>query len=867
MPKAKTAAANRSAHTPMMQQYLGIKDDHPGKLLFYRMGDFYELFYDDAEHAARLLNITLTRRGKSDGLPIPMCGVPYHAAENYLAKLVAAGLSVAICEQTGDPATSKGPVAREVVRIVTPGTVTDDSLMEERRDSLLCSVFASSNKQGSAIGLASLNLSSGDFVIQQFDRKDALLGELERLKPAEILLPDHDEHPLQNLPGYAVTRRAAWHYDIDTAESLLTKQFGTRDLGGFGCDDLPNAVRAAGSIIDYVNDTQRAALPHIRQLRVERHEDHVIIDAATRCNLEIESRSGGNNQHTLLGLFDRCATSMGSRLLRRWISQPLRDLNAIEYRHARIESLLQGGLFEPLQSLLGQVGDIERILARVALQTARPRDLATLRDALVLLPEIKSFLHSTGDHLLEQSAGNLSLHEAEKALLLAAVIEQPPVVIRDGGVIAAGYDTELDELRNLSQHADQFLLDLEQREKQRSGIESLKVRYNRVHGYYIEISKLNAHKVPEDYIRRQTLKGAERFITPELKAFEDKVLSAREKALAREKMLYEELLGKLLPDHASLQQTAMIIAELDVLANLSERADALGLTRPDFRSNPGIQIENGRHPVVEQVSEQAFVANPVKLDEQRRMLIITGPNMGGKSTYMRQTALIVLLAYAGSFVPADKAELGPVDRIFSRIGASDDLAGGRSTFMVEMEETATILNNASAESLVLMDEIGRGTSTFDGLSLAWACAVELATRIHAYTLFATHYFELTSLPENFAGISNVHLDALEHGDEIIFMHAVKEGPASQSYGLQVAALAGVPGHVIRQARQRLLELEENAKQQSDNRINQLSLFEPCEECEESELEKQLAELDIDNLTPREALDQLYELKALLQSEK
>jgi DNA mismatch repair protein MutS len=867
MPKAKTAAANRSAHTPMMQQYLGIKDDHPGKLLFYRMGDFYELFYDDAEQAARLLNITLTRRGKSDGLPIPMCGVPYHAAENYLAKLVAAGLSVAICEQTGDPATSKGPVAREVVRIVTPGTVTDDSLMEERRDSLLCSVFASSNKLGSAIGLASLNLSSGDFVIQQFDRKDALLGELERLKPAEILLPDHDEHPLQNLPGYAVTRRAAWHYDIDTAESLLTKQFGTRDLGGFGCDDLPNAVRAAGSIIDYVNDTQRAALPHIRQLRVERHEDHVIIDAATRRNLEIESRSGGNNQHTLLGLFDRCATSMGSRLLRRWISQPLRDLNAIEYRHARIESLLQGGLFEPLQSLLGQVGDIERILARIALQTARPRDLATLRDALVLLPEIKSFLHSTGDHLLEQSAGNLSLHEAEKALLLAAVIEQPPVVIRDGGVIAAGYDTELDELRNLSQHADQFLLDLEQREKQRSGIESLKVRYNRVHGYYIEISKLNAHKVPEDYIRRQTLKGAERFITPELKAFEDKVLSAREKALAREKMLYEELLGKLLPDHASLQQTAMIIAELDVLANLSERADALGLTRPDFRSNPGIQIENGRHPVVEQVSEQAFVANPVKLDEQRRMLIITGPNMGGKSTYMRQTALIVLLAYAGSFVPADKAELGPVDRIFSRIGASDDLAGGRSTFMVEMEETATILNNASAESLVLMDEIGRGTSTFDGLSLAWACAVELATRIHAYTLFATHYFELTSLPENFAGISNVHLDALEHGDEIIFMHAVKEGPASQSYGLQVAALAGVPGHVIRQARQRLLELEENAKQQSDNRINQLSLFEPCEECEESELEKQLAELDIDNLTPREALDQLYELKALLQSEK
>ena len=849
-----------SQHTPMMQQYFSIKADHPDKLLFYRMGDFYELFCDDAEKAARLLNITLTRRGKSDGVPIPMCGVPYHAAENYLAKLVREGESIAICEQTGDPTTSKGPVERKVVRIVTPGTVTDDSLMPERRDNLLCSVFASSDTTQQAFGLASINLSSGDFVIQQFELIEALNGELERLKPSEILLPDLDEHPLQQLPGFAVTRRAAWHYDYDSAESQLTRQFGTRDLGGFGCEDMPNAVRAAGSILDYVNDTQRSALPHIRQLRVERHEDHVIIDAATRRNLEIESNSEGSHKNTLLGLFDRCSTSMGSRMLRRWLNQPLRDLQAIHLRLSRIDSLLQETFYSSLLDQLTQVGDMERILARVALKTARPRDLATLRDSLQTLPQLKDFLTATRQSLLMELADTIELHEAETSLLSCAIIEQPPVVIRDGGVIASGYDSQLNELRNLSQHADQFLLDLEQREKQRTGIETLKVRYNRVHGYYIEISKLNADKVPDDYIRRQTLKAAERFITPELKQFEDQVLSAREKSLAREKQLYEELIDKLLPDLANLQQTAQSVAELDVIANLAERADTLNLCKPVFTDEPGIQIQQGRHPVVEQVSDKAFVANPVDISDQRRMLVITGPNMGGKSTYMRQNALIVLLAYAGSYVPAEQATLGPVDRIFSRIGASDDLAGGRSTFMVEMEETANILNNATSQSLVLMDEIGRGTSTFDGLSLAWASAVELASRIRSYTLFATHYFELTTLPEEFKGISNVHLDALEHGDDIVFMHAVKEGPASQSYGLQVAALAGVPSHVIKQARQRLLELEENARNHADNSINQLSLFEPCEEATGSAVEEKLAALNIDDMTPREALQALYDLK-------
>jgi DNA mismatch repair protein MutS len=853
--------AKNTCHTPMIQQFLSIKAGHRDKLLFYRMGDFYELFFEDAEKAARLLNITLTRRGKTDGRPIPMCGVPYHAAENYLAKLVKLGESVAICEQIGDPATSKGPVERQVVRIVTPGTVTDDSLMQERLDNLLCGIFPATDKQ--AFGLASINLSSGEFVLQQLDSEEALLSELERLKPAETLLPDSDEKTFTPLPGMSVTRRPSWHFDADTAEQLLTKQFATRDLSGFGCEDMPEAIRAAGCILAYVQDTQRSALPHIQQLKAERHENYIIIDAATRRNLEIDTNSKGDSSNTLLGLLDQCSTSMGSRLLRRWLNQPVRDLNIIRFRHDNIESLLSQDSYGDLQAELNAIGDIERILARIALTTARPRDLATLRDSLLVLPAIQQLLLSSADDNLQRLGREISQHEQQAMLLQSAIIEQPPVVIRDGGVIAAGYDAELDELRNLSTHADQFLIDLEQRERKRTGIDTLKVRYNRVHGYYIEISRAHSENAPADYIRRQTLKAAERFITPELKAFEDKVLSARERALAREKGLYDELLGKLLPDITALKDTAEKIAALDVFCNLAERADALNLSRPAFCNQPGLSVTQGRHPVVEQVSEQAFVPNPVEINDNNRMLIITGPNMGGKSTYMRQTALIVLLGYAGCFIPADRATLGPVDRIFSRIGASDDLAGGRSTFMVEMQETATILNNATSQSLVLMDEIGRGTSTFDGLSLAWACAIELARNIQAYTLFATHYFELTILAESYPNISNVHLDALEHGDEIIFMHAVKNGPASQSYGLQVASLAGVPKHVIRQARQRLLELEESAKADADNRVNQLSLFEPCETQERSEVEKLLDQADLNNLTPKQALDLLFEMKQKL----
>ncbi|MCG6966470.1 MAG: DNA mismatch repair protein MutS [Chromatiaceae bacterium] len=850
----------------MMRQYLGIKAEHPDRLVFYRMGDFYELFYDDARRAARLLDITLTQRGKSAGEPIPMAGVPYHAAESYLAKLVRLGESVAICEQIGDPATSKGPVERQVVRIVTPGTVSDEALMDERRDNLLAALL-----QGEGgFGLAWLDLTGGRFHIEQLAGREALAGELERLHPAEILLPEDQAPP--PLPGRegGITRRPPWHFEHDSAVRLLNRQLGTHDLSGFGCVDLPLAVGAAGALLQYVSDTQRSALPHITRLKVERPDEGIVIDAATRRNLEIVEAASGRRQHSLAGLLDSTATPMGSRLLRRWISRPLRDQRAVRERHAVIASLLDRHLVERLQDLLRGVGDIERILARVALKSARPRDLATLRDGLAILPDILKLLRDVDDPGLQALGEDIGEHPHTLELLVRAIIDNPPVVLRDGGVLARGYDAELDELRDLSHNADQFLVELEQRERTRSGIETLKVSYNRVHGYYIEIGRSKSDQVPDDYIRRQTLKGVERFITPELKGFEDRVLSARERALQREKALYEELLESLMTPLPALQRSADAIARLDVLNCFAERAQRLDLCRPDFRDAPGLAISGGRHPVVEQVSEAPFVANDLLMDERRNILIITGPNMGGKSTFMRQSALIVLMAYAGSYVPATTAELGPFDRIFSRIGASDDLAGGRSTFMVEMQETANILHNASPRSLVLMDEIGRGTSTFDGLSLAWACAVELATRIRAFTLFATHYFELTTLPEEHPGIVNVHLDAVEHGDGIVFLHALREGPANQSYGLQVAALAGVPRKVIDLARGRLRELEQAAQRHAQAESNQLSLFQPPPDSAGASvpdaLRERLAELDPDQMTPRQALDALYELLALRDAE-
>ena len=845
----------------MMQQYLRIKAEHPGRLVFYRMGDFYELFFDDARRAAQLLDITLTQRGKSAGEPIPMAGVPFHAAESYLAKLVKLGESVAICEQIGDPATSKGPVERQVVRIVTPGTVSDEALMDERSDNLLAALLPSDGQ----FGLAWLDLTGGRFHVQQLAGEESLSAELERLDPAEILLPE--DGPTVDRPGRhgGITRRPPWHFEHDSALRQLNTQFGTRDLSGFGCSDLPLAVGAAGALLQYVDETQRSALPHITRLKVERHDDGIVIDAATRRNLELTDAASGQRGHSLAGLLDSTATPMGSRLLRRWISRPLRDQQAVRERHAAISSLLDHLLVDTASERLAAIGDIERILARVALKSARPRDLAVLRDSLGALPALQTALQTIDDPGLRARLDDIGEHPDTHALLQAAVIDNPPVVLRDGGVLAPGYDAELDELRDLSQNADQFLVDLEQRERARTGIDSLKVSYNRVHGYYIEVGRSKADRVPDDYIRRQTLKGSERFITPELKGFEDRVLSARERALQREKALYDDLLDRLMEPLPALQHSAEAIAQLDVLTGFADRAQRLDLCRPGFRDEPGLAIRAGRHPVVEQVSDAPFVANDLVMDQQRNILIITGPNMGGKSTFMRQSALIVVMAYAGCFVPAAAAELGPFDRIFSRIGASDDLAGGRSTFMVEMQETANILHNATEHSLVLMDEIGRGTSTFDGLSLAWACAVELATRIRAFTLFATHYFELTTLPDEHPGIVNVHLDAVEHGDGIVFLHAVRDGPANQSYGLQVAALAGVPRKVIELARQRLGELEHAAQRHAQAESSQLSLFAVTEKPHTKPvdaLHERVAELDPDQLTPRQALDALYELRAL-----
>ncbi|MEO6697438.1 MAG: DNA mismatch repair protein MutS [Gammaproteobacteria bacterium] len=874
----------------MMQQYLRIKAEHPAQLLFYRMGDFYELFFDDARKAAVLLDITLTARGQSGGQPIPMAGVPVHAVEPYLAKLVRQGVSVAICEQVGDPAKSKGPVERKVVRIVTPGTVSDEALLEERRDNLLVAVSETHSPSGEPLfGIAALDISSGCFTVLETRGAEALSSELARLNPAELLISETLGRFSFVEERRGVHHLAPWQFDGDSAQRLLCAQFGTRDLKAFGCEDLPVAIGAAGCLLTYARDTQRSPLPHIRALSVERREDGLLLDAASRRNLELEASLSGAPQHTLAGVVDRTATAMGSRLLRRWIQRPLRDRTILSQRLDSIGILIKQRLAQILHDQLRSIGDMERILARLALRSARPRDLVQLRTGLGALPDVLSVLHTHNAVALAVAPGllppatlsrpwlavapgvlppatlsrpwlaqGITLYPELHDLLARALIETPPMLIRDGGVIAPGYDAELDELRTLRENAGQYLLDLEQRERARSGIHTLKVSYNRVHGYYIEVTRAQSERVPDDYQRRQTLKGAERYITPELKQFEDKVLSANERALAREKLLYEELLDTLNAELAGLQTTAASLAELDVLANLAERAETLNWSAPNLTGTPGLLIEAGRHPVVEQALDTPFTPNDLMLDDTRRMLIITGPNMGGKSTYMRQTALIVLLAHIGSYVPARRAVIGPVDRIFTRIGASDDLASGRSTFMVEMTEAAGILHNATEHSLVLMDEIGRGTSTFDGLALAWACAAYIAREVRAYTLFATHYFELTSLPEEIEGIANVHLDAMEHGEGIVFLHAVKDGPANQSYGLQVAALAGVPRAVIAQAKQRLRQLESQHLPHSTD--VQRDLFPPATL---HPLVEAVGALRPDEMSPKEALEILYKLKSLL----
>ncbi|MEX0902150.1 MAG: DNA mismatch repair protein MutS [Pseudohongiellaceae bacterium] len=850
----------------MMRQYLGIKAQHPDGLLFYRMGDFYELFYGDARRASDLLDITLTARGKSAGEPVPMCGIPFHAVDRYLARLVEAGESIAICEQVGDPVTSKGPVERKVVRVITPGTLSDEALLRERRDNILLAVTGVSTQGETRFGIASVDISSGRLVILEVNGVESLLGELERIRPAEILL-NRELGGLDKLRARPGCRGCEpWEFDLDNARRLLNAQFGTRDLTAFGCDDMNLALEAAGCLLQYARETQQSELPHIQGVKVEREQESVILDAATRRNLELDSNLGGGRENTLLSVIDCTATAMGSRLLSRWIHRPLRDIEQLRLRQQAVGALIDQFHFESVQPVLKEIGDIERILARVALRSARPRDLARLRDALAQLPTLQQVLARISSPRIESLACACAEFPALTALLSRALEDNPPVVIREGGVIAAGFDTQLDELRDLSANAGEFLLKLEQRERERSGIATLKVGYNRVHGYYIEISKGQAGDVPVEYIRRQTLKNAERFITPELKEFEDKALSAHSKALARERQLYDQLLETIAVDLAPLQTSAGALAELDVLNNFAERALNLDYCQPRLSNEPGMEIEQGRHPVVEQVSEEPFVANDLYLDERRRMLMITGPNMGGKSTYMRQTALIVLLAFTGSYVPAAAARIGPVDRIFTRIGSSDDLAGGRSTFMVEMTETAAILHNATRDSLVLMDEIGRGTSTFDGLSLAWAATVHIAQHIKACTLFATHYFELTTLADSFDTIANVHLDAAEHHNGIVFLHAVKEGPANRSYGLQVAQLAGIPREVIANAREKLALLEQGVSAQGGLQTRETAT--DTDQPRQNELFGQqehpvveaLRKLNPEDISPREALSLLFELK-------
>ena len=876
-------------HTPLMRQYLAAKAEYPGTLLFFRMGDFYELFYDDARKAARLLDITLTQRGESAGAPIPMAGVPFHAVESYLAKLVRAGESVAICEQIGDP-DGKGPMERKVVRVVTPGTLTDDALLPERRDNLLLAIAAGP----AGFGLAWVDLAGGRFLLSEVADADALAAELARLQPAETLIAEDAAWPEAVVARSGVRKRPPWHFDAATARRELARFFDTRDLSGFGVDGVPLAVAAAGCLLGYLQETQKAALPHLCGLAVEAADEAITLDATTRRNLELDTHPSGDLRFALLGVLDATVTPMGARALRRSLHRPLRDHALLRLRHRAIAELLGSRVHDAVRDALRAIGDLERILARVALRSARPRDLATLRDGLAAAPGIHALIHDRGNRgagipvdagpdgptLLDRLAECLGEHAGTVALLASAIVERPPPQLRDGGVIAAGYDADLDELRNLSTNADQFLLDFEQRERAATGIPTLKVAYNRVHGYYIEFGKAQAGKAPAHYTRRQTTKNSERYITEELKNFEDKVLSARERASMRERALYDGVLDALAERLAPLKQAADALAAIDVLAALAERAQALDWTCPLLVDEPGIAIERGRHPVIESVRDDPFEPNDLALDDARRMLVITGPNMGGKSTYMRQNALIVLLAHIGSYVPAASARIGPVDRIFTRIGAGDDLARGQSTFMVEMSETAAILHNATPRSLVLMDEVGRGTSTYDGLALARAAAMHLATVNRAFTLFATHYFELTELAATYDGIANVHLDAAEyhdaqHGEQLVFLHAVKPGPADRSFGLQVAALAGLPKSVITEARKTLAELERGRRDGppfatgvpgDDIRDRpQADLFAPTPDPRYAALKRDLDAIDPDALTPRDALDALYRLKRLFVS--
>jgi len=870
--------------TPMMQQYMSIKNQHPDMLVFYRMGDFYELFFDDAEKAARLLNITLTARGSSGGQPIKMCGVPFHSLEGYLAKLVKIGESCAICEQIGDPATSKGPVERKVMRVVTPGTLTDADLLPEKAERPLLAMCIITQRKVATAGLAWLSLASGALRLMEFSGdsrtvQTRMAQELERIAPAEVLRGDNADLFEEAIPCH-VNHVPDWHFDVVSGHKALLDQLGVATLTAFGADGLGAAFGAAGALLRYAQSTQGRGLQHVRSLTTETETEFIGLDAATRRNLELTETIRGQESPTLFSLLDHCRTAMGSRLLRHWLHHARRDQDVARARHQAIAALGQADVTGALSHTLGQVPDIERITTRIALLSARPRDLASLRDGLQQLPTLRQAMQRalTDPHgLLGSIHGDFATPDACLGLLQRAVALEPAAMVRDGGVFARGFDAELDELRALSENAGQFLVDLETRERARTGIANLRVEYNKVHGFYIEVTNGQATKVPDDYRRRQTLKNCERYITPELKAFEDKALSAQDRALAREKMLYDQLLADLAPFIGKLQTIARALAQLDTLVALTDHALRHNWCAPQLVATPCIDIVEGRHPVVENQIER-FIANDCRLGDARRLLLITGPNMGGKSTFMRQVALITLLAYMGSYVPAQSVTIGPIDRIFTRIGATDDLAGGRSTFMVEMTEAAAILNGATEHSLVLMDEIGRGTSTFDGLALAWAIARHLIDNSRSFSLFATHYFELTQLPESHPTAANVHLSAVEHKDTIVFLHAVQEGPASQSYGLQVAQLAGVPQPVIKAARKHLARLEAQALDATP----QLDLFAaPAADANDDAapaaatpaaaspamqaLLEALDDLDPDALTPREALERLYQLKRLTET--
>ncbi|MDY0308371.1 MAG: DNA mismatch repair protein MutS [Castellaniella sp.] len=855
-----------SGHTPMMQQYLQLKAQAGSHLLFYRMGDFYEMFYDDAERGARLLNLTLTKRGTSNGAPIPMAGVPHHAMEGYLARLVALGESIAICEQIGDPATSKGPVERQIVRVVTPGTLTDDALLPADDDRRIAAWVIGRGHGRETVGLAWMNLANGDFKACE-STPELLDAELGRIAPAELVCAEQADMRALESAGLdaAISRVPDWHFEADGARDTLLRHFGVNDVGAFGLDHLPLAMRAAGALLRYVGATQAQALSHVHSLSVDAGGDYVVLDPATRRNLEITDTLSGGDGPTLFSTLDHARTPMGSRQLRRWLQAPLRDNPQARARQDVITQLLQApdadGALRALRDALRPLPDLERMATRLALGTIRPRELASLRDALGCLDTLAQTTTAAFDaqRLLADCLRDVPVDPALHALLAQGIAAEPALMVRDGGVIATGYDAELDELRQLAGDNGAFLLEVEARERERTGIANLRVEYNRVHGFFIEVSRGQADKVPDDYRRRQTLKNVERYITPELKAWEDKVLSARDRSLAREKLLYEQILAQAAGHAAALARCAAALAQIDALAGLAYHARAHGWVAPELVDEICLDIESGRHPVVEH-SIESFTPNDCHMNEERRMLLITGPNMGGKSTYMRQVALIALLARAGSYVPATRARIGPVDRIFTRIGAADDLAGGRSTFMMEMMEAGVILGAATPSSLVLMDEIGRGTSTYDGLALAWAIAHRLLTHNRALTLFATHYFEMTRLPEKTHGVANVHLAAADAPDGVVFLHEVRPGPASQSYGLHVAQRAGIPPVVIRHARKELAELEARNRAGS-----QLALFvqqaeEESDHDPDAPLRAALQALEPDSLSPRDALELIYQLR-------